>query len=155
MAFRVGKTRPNDDSICRHEQKFITHRDEVMLKCGGQREKKYQKPNPISYLQIAATDEAQDMKIKVHYLGLVKTYTNKTQDDITLADNAKLSDLMNKMATEFGKQFTADIYEPGEADLKTMFTVMINGVVSGQLGGLDAKLKEGDNVILMPLMTGG
>jgi molybdopterin synthase sulfur carrier subunit len=95
------------------------------------------------------------MKIKVHYLGLVKTYTNKTQDDITLADNAKLSDLMNKMATEFGKQFTADIYEPGEADLKTMFTVMINGVVSGQLGGLDAKLKEGDNVILMPLMTGG
>jgi molybdopterin synthase sulfur carrier subunit len=95
------------------------------------------------------------MKIKVHYLGLVKTYTNKTQDDITLADNAKLSDLMNKMATEFGKQFTADIYEPGEADLKTMFTVMINGVVSGQLGGLDAKLKEGDSVILMPLMTGG
>ncbi len=95
------------------------------------------------------------MKIKVHYLGLVKTYTNKTQDDAMLPENAKLSDLLNKMATEFGKQFKADIYEPGDKDLKTMFTVMVNGVVSGQLDGLDTKMKEGDSVILMPLMTGG
>jgi molybdopterin synthase sulfur carrier subunit len=95
------------------------------------------------------------MKIKIHYLGLVKTYTNKNQDEITLEEGASLSDLLNKLASYFGKQFTQDIYEPGMKDVKTMFTVMVNGIVMGQLNGIDTKLKEGDSVILMPLMTGG
>ena len=95
------------------------------------------------------------MKIKIHYLGLVKTYTNKSQDEIELKDGASLSELLNKLAAEFGKQFTQDIYEPGAKDVKTMFTVMVNGIVMGQLNGVDTKLKDGDNVILMPLMTGG
>ena len=95
------------------------------------------------------------MKIKIHYLGLVKTYTNKSQDEIELKEGAPLSELLNKIAVDFGKQFTQDIYEPGMKDAKTMFTVMVNGIVMGQLNGVDTKLKDGDNVILMPLMTGG
>jgi sulfur-carrier protein len=95
------------------------------------------------------------MEIKVHYLGLVKTYTNQSQDEITLKAGALLSDLLNMLAADFGKQFTQEIYEPGMKDVKPMFTVMVNGIVMGQLNGVDTKLKEGDNVILMPLMTGG
>ena len=95
------------------------------------------------------------MKIKIHYLGLVKTYTNKSQDEIELKDGASLSELLNKLAAEFGKQFTQDIYEPSAKDVKTMFTVMVNGIVMGQLNGVDTMLKDGDKVILMPLMTGG
>ena len=95
------------------------------------------------------------MKIKIHYLGLVKTYTNKSQDEIELKDGASLSELLNKLAAEFGKQFNQDIYEPDAKDVKPMFTIMVNGIVMGQLNGVDTKLKDGDNVILMPLMTGG
>ena len=95
------------------------------------------------------------MKIKIHYLGLVKTYTDKAQDQIVLKESALLSDLLNKLASDFGKQFIADIYEPGGKDVKPMFTVMVNGVIIGQLNGVNTKLKEGDAVILMPLMTGG
>jgi molybdopterin synthase sulfur carrier subunit len=155
MASQVRKTRQKADSVSRHEPKFITQKGRFMFKCGGTREKKYEKPKPFSTRRKNCNRRGTGMKIKVHYLGLVKTYTNKTQDDAMLPENAKLSDLLNKMATEFGKQFKADIYEPGDKDLKTMFTVMVNGVVSGQLDGLDTKMKEGDSVILMPLMTGG
>jgi len=95
------------------------------------------------------------MKIKIHYLGLVKTYTNKTQEDVNLPDGAKVSDLLSGLAKKFGNQFGQEIYEPGMKDVKPMFTVMVNGIVMGQLNGVDTKLKEGDNVILMPLMTGG
>ncbi|MCW4017298.1 MAG: MoaD/ThiS family protein [Candidatus Bathyarchaeota archaeon] len=95
------------------------------------------------------------MNIKIHYLGLVKTYTNKTEEEITLDENAKVSDLLDKMAAKFGKQFTQDIYEPDMKEVKTMFTVMVNGVVMGQLNGVDTQLKQGDSVILMSLMTGG
>ncbi len=95
------------------------------------------------------------MKVRVNYLGLVKTYTNKSTDEFELQEGTPLSDLLKKIAANSGKQFTQDIYEPGQKDVKAMFTVMVNGIVSGQLKGLETPLKNGDNVILMPLMTGG
>jgi molybdopterin converting factor small subunit len=95
------------------------------------------------------------LKVKVQYLGLVKTYTNKGTDEFELQEGAPLSALLTKIAANSGKQFDQDIYEPGQKDVKAMFTVMVNGIVSGQLKGLETPLKNGDNVILMPLMTGG
>ena len=95
------------------------------------------------------------MQIKIQYLGLVKTFTNKIQDEITLETGATLSDLLKRLASEFGKQFSHEIYEEGAKDVKPMFTVMVNGIVMGQLNGVETRLKDGDKVILMPLMTGG
>ena len=39
--------------------------------------------------------------------------------------------------------------------MKPNFVAMINGVLMGQLKGMNTSLKEGDNMILMTLMTGG
>ena len=99
--------------------------------------------------------EARKINVKIHYLGLVKTYTNQSQDEMELKQGSTLSELLDKLAADFGKQFTADIYEPGAKDVKPMFTVMVNGVIIGQLDGLNTKLKNGDVIIIMPLMTGG
>jgi sulfur-carrier protein len=95
------------------------------------------------------------LKIKIQYLGLVKTYTNKSQEEFTLQEGTLLSELLNKIAASFGKQFIKEIFEPGQKDIKPMFTLMINGIVIGQLKGIETPLKDGDNVVLMPLMTGG
>jgi molybdopterin converting factor small subunit len=95
------------------------------------------------------------MKVKVHYLGLVKTYTKKTQDDLTLTEGNSLAELLNKLAADFGKPFNPEIYEPAKREVKPMFVVMVNGVLADQLSGLDTMLKDGDNIIVMPLMTGG
>jgi molybdopterin converting factor small subunit len=80
---------------------------------------------------------------------------NKREEIFELEDNAHLSDLLNKLAGIHGAAFKKEVYEPGLNDLKIGFSVTINGVFIGQLGGLDAKLAEGDNVILMSLMSGG
>jgi molybdopterin converting factor small subunit len=39
--------------------------------------------------------------------------------------------------------------------VKTGFVVTVNGVLMGQLNGMETKLNNGDNIILMSLMTGG
>jgi len=80
---------------------------------------------------------------------------NKREENFELNDDAHLSDLMNKLAGIHGAAFQKEVYEPGLSDLKIGFSVTINGVFIGQLGGLDAKLAEGDNVMLMSLMSGG
>ena len=80
---------------------------------------------------------------------------NKKEENVTLNEDASLSDLLNKLAGVNGAAFRKEVYEPGIKDIKMGFSVTINGVFIGQLGGLDAKLADGDNVVLMSLMTGG
>lgn len=80
---------------------------------------------------------------------------NKREEHIELDENASLTDLLNKLAGINGAAFKKEVYEPGIKDIKTGFSVTINGVFIGQVGGLDAKLADGDNVMLMSLMSGG
>ena len=80
---------------------------------------------------------------------------NKREEQFELGDDASLSDLLNKMAGVHGEAFRKEVYEPGLKDVKTGFSVTVNGVLMGQLGGVDTKLGDGDSVILMSLMSGG
>ncbi|PVX25529.1 MAG: hypothetical protein CW691_04390 [Candidatus Bathyarchaeum sp.] len=95
------------------------------------------------------------MKVTVQYLGYIKNMLNKREDHLEIEDNSSLRDLLNKLAGIHGAAFKKEVYEPGVNDIKTGFSVTINGVFIGQLGGLNAKLSEGDNVLLMSLMSGG
>ncbi len=95
------------------------------------------------------------MKIKVQYLSLVKSFTNRSQDEFELEEGALLSEVLDKIAAAYGKAFTKEVYDPKQKEVKTTFVAMINGVLMGQLKGANTPLKDGDNVILMSLMTGG
>ena len=80
---------------------------------------------------------------------------NMKEERFELEEGASLSELLNKLAGVHGAAFRKDVYEPGLKDVKMGFSVTVNGVLMGQLGGVDAKLSDGDNVVLMSLMTGG
>jgi MoaD family protein len=95
------------------------------------------------------------LKVKVQYFGFIQNIMNKRKEEFELDEEASLSDLLNKLAGVYGKAFTKEVYEPGLKDVKTGFCVTVNGVLMGQLGGVDTKLDDGDNVILMSLMSGG
>ncbi len=94
-------------------------------------------------------------KIRVQYLGLIKTLIGRSEDNFELADDAPLSELLNRIAGVYGKPFQKEVYEPGQQDVKMGFVATVNGVLIGQLRGMETPLNNGDNVILMSLMTGG
>jgi MoaD family protein len=95
------------------------------------------------------------MKVRVQYLGFIKNLIKKSEDEFELQEGASLSDLLNKIAGIYGKPFQKEVYEPGLKDVKMGFVVTVNGVLIGQLKGVDTQLNNGDNVILMSLMSGG
>jgi MoaD family protein len=95
------------------------------------------------------------MQVKVHYISLVKSYTNKSQDEIALTDNATVGQLLDQIANNYGKQFIQEVYDPNKKEMKSTFVTMVNGVLMDQLQGINTPLKNGDNIILMSLMTGG
>ena len=95
------------------------------------------------------------MKVKVHYLSLVKSFTKTSQDEFDLKDSALLSEVLFDVAEKYGKPFKAEVYDPDHKEMKSTFVAMVNGVLMDQLQGINTPLKDGDNVIIMSLMTGG
>ena len=95
------------------------------------------------------------MKIKVHYLSLVKSFTKTSQEEFNTNKAATLSEILHDVAEKYGKPFTLEVYDPQRKEMKSNFVVMVNGVLMDQLQGLNTPLKDGDNIIIMSLMTGG
>jgi len=95
------------------------------------------------------------VKVKVQYLGFIKNLIKRSEDELELEEGASLSELLNKIAGIYGKPFKKEVYEPGLRDMKMGFVVTVNGILMGQLNGVDTQLNKGDNVILMSLMSGG
>jgi molybdopterin converting factor small subunit len=95
------------------------------------------------------------MKVKVQYLGFIKNLIKRSEDEFELEEGASLAELLNKISSIYGKDFQKEVYEPGLKDVKMGFVITVNGVLMGQLQGVDTQLNSGDNVILMSLMSGG
>ena len=95
------------------------------------------------------------MKVKVNYISLVKSFTNRGQEEFELKEGALLSTLLDKIAEIYGKPFTQEVYEKGQKEMKSTFVTMINGVLMGQLKGMDTQLKDGDNIVFLPIIEGG
>jgi len=88
-------------------------------------------------------------------LGFIKNLIKRSEDEFELEEGASLSDLLNRLAGMYGGAFKKEVYDPGLKDMKMGFVVTVNGVLMGQLHGVDTRLNQGDNVILMSLMSGG
>ena len=91
----------------------------------------------------------------MEYLGFIKNMLNKRVEKFELNKETSLQDLLGKLSNLYGTPFKKEVFEPGQKDVKTGFVVTVNGVLMGQLDGVETTLKDGDHVILMSLMSGG
>lgn len=95
------------------------------------------------------------MKVTVQYLGFIREMLGIKGETFELREGALLSDVLNKIAESHGEKFRTEVFEPGQNDVKTGFAIIVNGVLTGQLRGVDTPLNSGDNIILMTLPSGG
>jgi len=96
------------------------------------------------------------LKVTVDYLGSIKqTLGLKQAEQVKLEENASVSDLLSLLAQKYGAPFKKAVYEPKGLDLKPHHILSVNGLLLNQLNGIETKLKDGDHIILMPVVTGG
>lgn len=94
--------------------------------------------------------------MKVEYIGHVKNILNTgREEEVELREGSSVQDLLLALAEKFGTPFKKAIYEQSGADVKANFMVTVNGYLLNQLKGVDTKLKEGDRVALLPVVSGG
>ena len=96
------------------------------------------------------------LKVIVDYLGSFKQALGlKQAEKIELKDDSSVLELLNLLAEKHGKPFKTQVYEPREADLKPHYILSVNGLLTNQLNDMGTKLKEGDRLIFMPVVSGG
>lgn len=96
------------------------------------------------------------MKVTVDYLGHIKALIGAEKaGNIEIKDGASVNDLLLLLAEKYGEPFKKAIYEPNSSDLKPNFILTVNGLLLNQLRGTDTRLKEGDRIVLMPIVSGG
>lgn len=96
------------------------------------------------------------MKVKVEYLGHIKKIIDTDrEEEIEIGEDALVADLLFLLAEKYGGAFKKAVYEPSDRDVKSNFIVTVNGYLLNQLNGVETKLKNGDHVVLMPVVSGG
>ena len=95
------------------------------------------------------------MRVKVQYLGLIRSKLGKSEEEVDVKEGASLSDLLNKLTKTYGENLKSLFDVDEENILDPSFIVTVNGVLAGQLRGIKTRLKRGDSVALMTLISGG
>lgn len=96
------------------------------------------------------------MKVRVEYLGFIRNILNlEREEEIHIREASSLGDLLMALSEKYGEAFKKILYEPGGTDVKSNFIVTVNGYLLNQLSGVETKLKHGDHVILMSIVSGG
>jgi len=89
-------------------------------------------------------------------LGSVKQALGvKQSEQVELKDDASVCDLLYLLADKHGEPFKTSVYEPNDLDLKPYYILSVNGLLTNQLNDMETKLKDGDRLIFMPVVSGG
>jgi MoaD family protein len=96
------------------------------------------------------------LKVKVEYLGHIKNMLEtRREEEVEIQDESSIRDLLVMLSEKHGESFKNAVYEPSGKDIKPNFIATVNGYLLNQLDGVKTKLKDGDRVVLMPIVSGG
>ena len=96
------------------------------------------------------------MKIKVEFLGHVRNVIGSNrEEEIEISEGSSIADLLMMLSEKYGEPFKKAVYENSGSDVKPNYIITVNGYLLNQLNGVETKLKNGDQVILLPIVSGG
>jgi MoaD family protein len=96
------------------------------------------------------------LRVKVEYMGHIRNVLDsRRNEEIEVKEEASVADLLSTLSSKHGQAFIRAIYEPKGEDVKPNYIVTVNGYLLNQLKGLETRLKNGDHVAILPIVSGG
>jgi MoaD family protein len=96
------------------------------------------------------------LKVKVEFLGHVRNVIGSNREEkVEINDSASIADLLTVLSEKYGASFKKAVYEKSGGDVKSNYIITVNGYLLNQLDGVKTKLKDGDSVVILPIVSGG
>ncbi len=94
------------------------------------------------------------MRVKVKYFTVLREITKKREEEIELPEAATVEGLLNLLSERHGRKFTEYVY--GEVErARSHLQFLVNGRNTTTMQGFKTKLKNGDEVAILPPVGGG
>ncbi len=87
-------------------------------------------------------------------LGLLKKVYGKDEISIELNEGSNLRNVISKIIEE-SRELKNIILDPELKDPRPNTIILVNGKEISVLGGLDAEIKDGDEITIIPVIHGG
>lgn len=94
------------------------------------------------------------MVINVRFIGALRGISGRSKLCITVKKTIPLREIIRKI-TEGTPQIARAIVDPELEDPRPNTLILVNGKEISVLDGLETMLKDGDEVILVPVIHGG
>ena len=95
------------------------------------------------------------MKVKVLYLGVLRSKTGKNSEEVKVSGDSSLYDLLETLSLKYGKSLRDILKINKKSTLDPAVIATVNGVSKDMSQAENIKLKDGDTVALMSLISGG
>ncbi|MEM2214056.1 MAG: ubiquitin-like small modifier protein 1 [Candidatus Nezhaarchaeales archaeon] len=93
------------------------------------------------------------MKVKVKFFALIREVTGVKEVEEEVEDGVTVRKLLEKLCEKMPKKFQNFIFNGREVSKNLIILVNRKGI--RELDGLETKLKDGDEVALLPPVSGG
>ncbi|MEM1530179.1 MAG: MoaD/ThiS family protein [Candidatus Bathyarchaeia archaeon] len=94
------------------------------------------------------------MRVKIRLMGLLKRACGKEEILMQLSEGAKLKDAIFKLLEE-EEALKEILIDPELKDPRPNTIILVGGREISVLGGLEAELKDEDEIVIIPVIHGG
>jgi MoaD family protein len=99
------------------------------------------------------------MRVKIRFYASLREFVGLEELELEVSEGSTLRDLLGKLTERFGPRFeevrTKDPFEAYVRGDGSNPAIILNGRTIDPEQGLGVKLREGDLVVIMPLMASG
>ncbi|MFC1838323.1 MoaD/ThiS family protein [Thermodesulfobacteriota bacterium] len=95
------------------------------------------------------------IRVNLYTILGIKDIIGEREVGIEVPDNSSLSGLITEIVNRWGNGISEVLFEPESKKIKAHLRLMVNGQDISFLDGLDTRLKDGDEVMIFPPVSGG
>jgi sulfur-carrier protein len=95
------------------------------------------------------------MKITIHTILEIRQALGQRLIEVDMPQDSTVEDLLAYMKKRWGAKLDSRLFHPDNGQVLEHLRIMVNGQTIRFLNGVGTILKENDEVVIMPLVSGG
>lgn len=95
------------------------------------------------------------INVEVKFLGVFRQFSNRNHVLVKLEEPSTVRKAIEKLTEAFSSEFKRALVDPELEDPRPNALILVNGREISVLQGLKTEVKDGDEIVLVPVSHGG
>ena len=95
------------------------------------------------------------MKVTLHTILGIKDVVGQRLTEIELPSGSTVGDFLTYIKERWGDELSTRLFHPDSVEVLPYVRIMVNGQTIEFLEGMETHLKDGDEVLILPPVSGG